>query len=136
MNKAILMGHLGRDPETRSTQSGSSVCNFSLAINERRKSGNEWVQHTEWVNIVSFGTTAENCSKYLAKGSQCLVEGRIQTRKWEKDGENRYSTEVVAERVQFLSKADRGEHQSTPLPVPPKAVAEPQMSFDDDDIPF
>ena len=105
VNKAILLGNLGKDPEVRYTQSGSAVANFSLATTERRKQGDQWVDHTEWHNIVVFGKTAENCSQYLQRGSQVYIEGRIQTRKWEdKDGNTRYMTEVVANDVQFLSR--------------------------------
>ena len=105
VNKAILLGNLGKDPEVRYTQSGSAVANFSLATTERRKQGDQWVDHTEWHNIVVFGKTAENCGQYLQKGSQIYLEGRIQTRKWEdRDGNTRYMTEVVANDVQFLSR--------------------------------
>ena len=105
VNKAILLGNLGKDPEVRYTQSGSAVSNFSLATTERRKQGEEWVDHTEWHNIVVFGKTAENCGQYLQKGSQVYLEGRIQTRKWDdKDGKTKYMTEVVAFDVQFLSR--------------------------------
>ena len=105
VNKAILLGNLGKDPEVRYTQSGSAVANFSIATTERRKQGEEWVDHTEWHNIVVFGKTAENCGQYLQKGSQIYLEGRIQTRKWEdRDGNTKYMTEVVAFDVQFLSR--------------------------------
>ena len=104
INKTIHIGNLGRDPEVRTTNSGSSVCNFSIACNERRKDrdGN-WTDHTEWINVVTFGKTAENVGRFLTKGRQVYVEGRLQTRKWQdRDGNDRWSTEVVAEKVQFL----------------------------------
>ncbi|MDF1553107.1 MAG: single-stranded DNA-binding protein [Deferrisomatales bacterium] len=105
VNKAILLGNLGKDPEVRYTQSGSAVANFSLATTERRKQGEEWTDHTEWHNIVVFGKTAENCGQYLQKGSQVYLEGRIQTRKWDdKDGNTKYMTEIVAFDIQFLSR--------------------------------
>ncbi len=105
VNKVILLGNLGKDPEVRYTQSGSAVANFSLATTERRKQGDDWVDHTEWHNIVVFGRRAELCGEYLQKGSQVYVEGRIQTRKWEdRDGNTRYTTEIVGLDVQFLGR--------------------------------
>ena len=106
VNKAILLGNLGKDPEVRYTQSGSAVANFSLATTRAYKQGEEWKEETEWHNIVVFGRTAERCSEYLQKGSQVYLEGRIQTRKWEdRDGNTRYTTEIVASDVQFLSRS-------------------------------
>lgn len=103
VNKAILIGNLGRDPEVRYTQSGTAVANFSLATTERTKKDGEWVDHTEWHNIVTFGKIAENCGKYLTKGASAFVEGRIQTRKWtDKEGKERQTTEIVAQNIQFL----------------------------------
>src|SRR5262245_22644014 len=103
VNRAFLLGNLGRDPELRYTPSQVAVCTFSIATSDRRKdqSGN-WVDQTEWHNIVVFGNSAENCQKFLKKGRQAFVEGRIQTRKWQdKEGKDRWTTEIIAERVQF-----------------------------------
>ena len=150
VNKVILLGNLGKDPETRRTASQTAVCSFSIATTERRKEGSEWKDHTEWHNIIAFGKTAENCGKYLSKGSKCFVEGRLQTRKWQdKEGRDRWTTEVVALNVQFLgSKSEVRpaqqqqeydpfeasiEHQ---LADKQTSFPEKQMSFDDDDIPF
>ncbi len=103
VNKVILIGNLGKDPEVRYTQGGTAVCNFSLATTERQKKGDEWVDHTEWHNIVLFGKSAENANQYLKKGSTCYIEGRIQTRKWQdKEGKDRYTTEILAQNIQFL----------------------------------
>lgn len=110
VNKAILIGNLGADPEMRTTGSGTAVANLRLATTERRKDreGN-WTDHTEWHNVVVFGRTAENVGKFCKKGKQIFVEGRIQTRKWQdRDGNNRYSTEVVADNVRFLSSGSGG----------------------------
>jgi single-strand DNA-binding protein len=105
VNKAILIGNLGKDPEVRYTQNGTAVGNFTLATTERRKQGEEWTDHTEWHNIVAWGRQAELCSQYLQKGSTVYIEGRIQTRKWQdKDGNNRYSTEIVVNDIQFLNR--------------------------------
>lgn len=109
VNKVILLGNLGKDPEVRYTQSGSAVANFSLATTRAYKSGEEWKEETEWHNIVVFGRTAERCGEYLQKGSQIFLEGRLQTRKWEdKEGNTRYTTEVVANDVQFLGRTKGG----------------------------
>jgi len=105
VNKAILVGHLGRDPELRYTQSGQPVCNFTLATTEkwRDKSG-EQQENTEWHKVVAWGKTGELCAKYLSKGRMVYVEGRIQTREWEnKDGQKQRTTEINATTVQFLS---------------------------------
>jgi len=109
VNKAILIGNLGRDPELRYTQSGTAVANFSIATTERTKRDGEWQDQTEWHNIVVFGKTAENCSNYLNKGSSVFIEGRIQTRKWnDRDGNERSTTEIVANNVQFLGGKSGG----------------------------
>lgn len=104
INKAILIGNLGRDPELRYTQSGQPVANFTLATTEtfnRREGGRD--ERTEWHRIVAWGRTAELCSQYLSKGRSVYVEGRIQTREWEnREGQKQRTTEIVAFTVQFL----------------------------------
>lgn len=113
LNRAQLIGHLGQDPEIRSTQGGQSVGSLRVATTEKRKDrdGN-WTDHTEWHTVTVWGSTAENCGKYLKKGSQVYVEGRIQTRKWQdKEGKDRYSTEIVAENVRFLGGRGDGERR-------------------------
>ncbi len=161
VNKVILIGHLGKDPELRFTSgTQTAVSSFSLATNERKKdpSGN-WVESTEWHNVVVFGKTAETCAQYLKKGRQAYIEGRIQTRKWQdKEGRDRYTTEVVANTVQFLGGgAGRSEGQSmnvetiqtsagndliNSLPSADQlsagagASTGASASFEDDDIPF
>lgn len=110
VNKAILLGNVGREPEIRYTQSGAAVANFSVATGERRKVGGEWQDHTEWHNIVAWGKLAETCSNYLSKGKQVYIEGRIQTRKWDdKDGNTKYSTEIVADQLVLLGRAGGGD---------------------------
>lgn len=103
LNKALIIGNLTQDPELKSLPSGTAVCNFSLATNRNYtdKEGNK-KEDTNYHNIVVFGRQAETTSQYLSKGSMALVEGRIQTRSWEgDDGQRRYRTEIVANRVQF-----------------------------------
>jgi single-strand DNA-binding protein len=104
VNKAILIGNLGRDPELRYTQSGQAVANFTLATSESWTDKNgERSERTEWHRIVVWGKPAEACAKYLSKGRQAYVEGRIQTREWEdKEGQKRYTTEVNAQNVTFI----------------------------------
>ena len=115
MNKAILMGRLGRDPELKRTQAGGAVVSVSLATNEREKQGEAWVDVTEWHYIVAFGRTAELMAERCRKGDPVLVDGRMKTRKWQgQDGTERQRTEVVASDVRFLAKmpSERGEMPS------------------------
>ena len=104
VNKAILIGNLGADPEMRFTPSGSPVTTFRIATSERfTDKGGIPQEKTEWHRVVVFGRTAENCDQYLTKGGKVYVEGKMQTRKWQdRDGNDRYTTEVVAQSVEFL----------------------------------
>lgn len=110
LNKVMIIGHLGRDPELRYTQSGSPIATLNVATDEsyQDRDGNK-VERTEWHRVVVFQRAAENCSQYLSKGSLVFVEGRLQTRKWQdQQGQDRYTTEIKADRVQFLDrKGDR-----------------------------
>jgi single-strand DNA-binding protein len=114
VNKVILVGNLGRDPEVKTTRSGTQVCRLSIATSERQKDGDQWVDHTEWHRVVCFGRTADNVGRYLRKGSQAYIEGKLRTSSWETDsGEKRYSTEVIADRVAFIgSKGDSSRASS------------------------
>ena len=120
VNKVILIGNLGRDPELRHTQSGQAVCNFTLATTEKWKDkSGEQVENTEWHRIVAWGKTGELCAQYLEKGRTCYIEGRIQTREWEnQEGQKQRTTEINANTVQFLggkqerSEPERGEQSS------------------------
>lgn len=149
INKVILLGRLGTDPEIRYTQNRTPVCTLKLATSDRRKgSDGQWSEHTEWHNVVTFGKTAENCNQYLKKGRQVFVEGRIQTRKYQgDDGKDRYWTEIIAINVQFIG-AGRGEDSSSPYSSDDGMSSAPSfgssasgsigdsVSFEDDDIPF
>lgn len=110
-NKAIISGRLGADPEIRHTRGGSSVANFSVATSERFKdSQGEPRERTEWHKIVAWGKLAELCQKYLTKGRRVLVEGKLQTRKWEdRDGNTRHTTEIHAREVIFMDSARERE---------------------------
>jgi len=111
VNKVILVGNLGADPELKYTPSNRAVCNLSVATNEVWKDKNGQKQErTEWHRVNVWGEQAENCAKFLSKGRMIYVEGRLQTRSWDdKDGKKRYSTEVVADRVVFLGGGASGE---------------------------
>ena len=138
LNKAILIGNLGRDPEMRYTQSGLAVANFNIATSETwtNKEG-EKETRTEWHRIVAFGKLGEICGEYLAKGRQVYIEGRIQTRDWEdREGVKRYTTEIVASQMIMLGSRDSAVATDS-FGGPPSA--EPESSLPetpDDDIPF
>ncbi|MGD2272158.1 MAG: single-stranded DNA-binding protein [Desulfobacterales bacterium] len=138
LNKAILIGNLGRDPEMRYTPSGLAVANFNIATSETwtNKEGQKETR-TEWHRIVAFGKLGEICGEYLAKGRQVYIEGRIQTRDWEdKEGIKRYTTEIVANQMIMLGSRDTVA-PSDSYGGPPSA--EPDTSLPetpDDDIPF
>mgnify|MGYP006407971639 FL=1 len=118
MNRVIITGNLGQKPELKKAKSGLSITNLRVATNERVKDGDEWKDHTEWHTVVVFGKQAENCEQYLDKGSKVAVEGKIRTRVWkDKEDNTRYSTEIVADRVEFMTRPDNGEsRQSAPKP--------------------
>ncbi len=145
VNKAILIGNLGRDPELRYTQSGSAVANFTLATSENWNNKNgEREERTEWHRIVAWGRTAELCAQYLAKGRTVYIEGRIQTREWEdKEGQKRRTTEIVANTVQFLGGRGQGSGGGGGRDLPPPSAPSDAASNSsepppggDDDIPF
>ncbi len=137
VNKVILIGNLGKDPELRYTPGGQAVATFSLATGEkwRDKDGN-MQDRTEWHNIVVWGRSAENAKEYLSKGRPVYIEGRIQTRSWDdKDGNKRYTTEIVAQRLQFLGGRDQGAQTGAGAP-PPEAPQPEDLGGEDDDLPF
>lgn len=158
LNKVILIGNLGRDPESRYLPSGGAVCNFSIATTERYKDkSGQQQEKTEWHNIVMYNKLAEIAQQYLKKGSSVYVEGRLQTRKWQdkNTGADRYSTEIIADQMQMLGGRGQGgqgassgpddfnQEYSAPAPAPQRApshapAAKPASSFDEfgEDIPF
>lgn len=134
VNKVILIGNLGDDPEKRVTGSGMSVTSFRIATNERwtDKAGQKQ-ERTEWHKIVVWGQQGENCAQYLAKGRPVYVEGRLQTRQWDdKDGNKRYTTEIVAQRVQFLGSpgGSRNQDAGTTAEVSAPAADQTPADFD------
>ncbi len=142
INKVILVGNLGNDPDVRYTGSGSAVANITLATSF--KSGADKEEKTEWHRVVFFGKVAEIAAEYLHKGSQVYIEGRLQTRKWEdKEGKDRYTTEVVAHEMQMLGgrgqeEGQRSAEKAAPAPKPAEAKGNTHEAADDfdDDIPF
>jgi len=117
INKALVYGNLTRDPELKSLPSGMQVCSFSIATNRVYNDRDGKRQESaDYHNIVVFGKQGENCAKYLTKGSSAYIEGRMQTRSWDKDGQKMYRTEVIADRVQFGPKSGGGGGGSAPAP--------------------
>ena len=141
VNKWIGIGNLTKDPELRYSAAGTAVCNFSIACNERFKDrdGNKQ-EKVEYVNLVAWRQLAEIAGKYLTKGKQVYIEGKLQTRKWQDgDGNDRYSTEVVADQMQMLGRAGEGQGQQQERPAQSQQASKhpEQPSFNpDDDIPF
>ena len=119
INKAMVYGNLTRDPEVKSLPSGMQVCSFSLATNRvyKDKDGKKQ-ESTDYHNIAVFGRQAETCGQYLKKGAGAFVEGRLQTRSWDKDGVKQYRTEIVADRVQFGPRGGAGTQHHLPLVYP------------------
>jgi single-strand DNA-binding protein len=138
VNKAILIGNLGADPELRYTASGTAVAGFNIATTERFKDKNgELQERTEWHSIVCWGRLGELANEYLKKGRSVYIEGRIQTRNYEdKDGIKRYRTEIIAQQMQFLGGRGVGDQQSVPSESAPSTPSEPDLPADDDDLPF
>jgi single-strand DNA-binding protein len=140
INKVILVGNLGRNPETRHTQDGRPVCSFSIATSEKWKDrdGNRQ-EKTEWHNVVTFGKLAEICGEYLSKGRQVYIEGKLQTRKWtDKNDIDRYTTEIIANEMQMLGSRESSQNGNyqTPKPDTPSAHMGNMQETEDDDIPF
>ena len=148
VNKVILVGNLGKDPEVRHTPSGVAVANFSLATSEsyKDKDGNRQ-EKTEWHNVVAWRQLAEICGQYLHKGKQVYIEGKLTTRKWQdRDGVDRYTTEIVADQMQMLGSANDGSGnrpaQQQSRPAQQQSQPEQQgygygdPGADDSDIPF
>lgn len=142
MNKAILIGNLANDPESRTTSSGIAQCTFRLAV-QRRFANAQGVREADFLTIVCWRQTAELCARYLSKGRKVAVEGSIQTRSYDaQDGTKRYVTEIVAENVEFLSSRDEGSRgdfaPAAPAPAPRQAApaAGGFTEVDDDELPF
>jgi single stranded DNA-binding protein (ssb) len=145
VNKAILVGNVGKDPEIRYLDSGVAVASITLATTERGytlANGTQIPDRTEWHNIVAWRGLAEIAEKYIKKGTQLYVEGKITTRKWEKDGITRYTTEIIAENIELLGRRPEGAHseganvQSAPQKPAPSSKADSDTENNTDDLPF
>ena len=141
VNKAVLIGNLGKDPEIRQANSGTSIANMRIATTDRRKDRDgQWQDVTEWHSVIAFGKTADNIGRFCKKGKQLYIEGRIQTRKWtDKDGRDRYSTEIVADVVRFLGGRGDSEGGSAPSRGGGGGGRQSAPSgggYDDMDVPF
>lgn len=139
VNKAILIGNLGKDPELRYTPTGVAVCTFSLATTEkwRDKNSNEMKESTNWHNIVLWRRQAEIAKEYLSKGSPVYIEGKIQTRSYDdKDGQKRWITEIVGDRLQLLGRRGEGADMSSQSQTVDVAHEAPPLTEEDDDLPF
>jgi len=142
VNKVILVGNLGRDPEIRRSQGGTTIASFSLATNEawnNREGQRE--ERTEWHKIVVFGKLADFCGQYLSKGKQVYLEGRLQTRSWDdREGNKKYTTEIVAASIVLLGKAGSGSGESyaPPIEEPPGNHKDEMLNSGkpEDDVPF
>ena len=130
VNKVIMVGRLGSDPELRNTQGGTASATWRMATNRKYKDrdGN-FVEATQWHNVKVWGAQAENCEKYLSKGREVYVEGRLEHFQYEKDGATKYWTEVVADTVRFLGGAGNGTHASTDEASPPPQYADADIPF-------
>ncbi len=137
VNKVILIGNLGRDPELRYTKSGAAVANFSLATTDSFTREGQREERTEWHRIVAWGKTAELCTQYLAKGRSVYIEGQLRTREWEdKDGNKRQTTEVHAQTVTFLGPRPAGGGGGRSRPSEPATQPAADAPPSDDEIPF
>ena len=138
VNKAIILGNLGKDPELRHTPGGKAVATLRIATNEvwTDQSG-ERQERTEWHTVVVWGRQAENCNQYLKKGRSVYIEGRLSTRKWQdKEGKDRYSTEIVADRVQFIGGGTGGGGGGGGRDFEDQSLEPPPSGGGGDDIPF
>lgn len=139
VNKVILIGNVGQDPEVKQLQTGNAVCNLSIATSEKwkDKATGDRKEHTEWHRVSLFGRLAEIAGEYVRKGSKLYVEGRLRTRKWQdKDGNDRYTTEILGDSLQLLDKRDGGDRDTYREPAKKAAApaaADPEFN---DDIPF
>ena len=147
VNKVIVVGNLGKDPETRFLPDGKAVCNFSVATTDtwKDKATGDKKEATEWHRVSTFGRLAEICGEYLKKGSQVYIEGKLRTRKWQdKEGQDRYTTEIIADAMQMLgSRSGMGggearETRDAPATAESRPAKKPAGQFQDmdDDIPF
>ena len=145
VNHVLLIGRLTRDAELKYTAGGLAVCKFAIAVNRRKKNGEDWVEEASFFDVVLWGRTGETLNQYLVKGKQVAVEGELHQNRWEQDGQSRSKIEIMASNVQLLGGTKPGEQENKPNGTPsqrPQADARPYTPEDDvppdfhDDIPF
>lgn len=140
VNKVILIGRLGKDPEMRYAPSGTAIATFSIATNHQQKSEGEWVEKTEWHNLLTFGKTAEFAGEYLNKGKQVFIEGRLQTSSWEdQQGQKKYKTEIVVNDLQLIGgkgDGDSGSQAASSTSESSKQAPPEPATEEEDDLPF
>lgn len=138
INKVILIGNLGQDPKVHTTQSNSVVTQLSVATSRRVKQADgSYSDETEWHRVVCFSKLAEVARDYLAKGKQVYIEGRLRTRKYtDKDGTEKYVTEIICETLKLLGRKDDGAQAPAPAPAPARSTPASTPSYTDDDVPF
>ena len=138
INKVILIGNLGQDPKVHTTQSNSIVTQLSVATSRRVKQADgSYADETEWHRVVCFSKLAEVARDYLTKGRQVYIEGRLRTRKWtDKDGTEKYVTEIICETLKLLGRKDDGAQAPAPAPAPARSTPASTQSYTDDDVPF
>ncbi len=139
LNKVMLIGNLGKDPELRHTADGTPVATFSLATSERyrNKQSGDWEEKTEWHNIVLWRRDAETAGQYLTKGKTVYIEGKLQTRKWQdRDGNNRYTTEIVGDKMVMLSSKGESARRNDNTETAGVSATYDEPPIMDDDIPF
>lgn len=146
INKVVISGNIGQEPELRSTASGMPVLSFSVAVNDRRKdSSGEWTDYVNWISCTMFGNRAESVSRYLSKGSKVAIEGKLRWSQWEKDGQKRSKIDVIVDELEFMSSRNDqssygGGHTggySAPAAAPMVApVVDASYSVYDEDLPF
>ncbi|MGA8488234.1 MAG: single-stranded DNA-binding protein [Gaiella sp.] len=140
VNRVVVVGNLTRDPELRHTPSGTPVCSLRIAVNTRRKDASgQWADKANYFSVSVFGQQAENCAQYLAKGRPVAIDGRLEWREWEQDGNKREAVEIVADSVQFLGSrgdGDGGGGGYIPADAPATPAGDFPSSPTDDDIPF
>jgi len=140
VNRVVVVGNLTRDPELRHTPSGTPVCSLRIAVNTRRKDASgQWADKANYFSVSVFGQQAENCAQYLAKGRPVAIDGRLEWREWEQDGNKREAVEIVADSVQFLGSRGDGDSAGGGnqfVPAGASQGADADFSGADDDIPF
>ena len=143
INVVVVTGNLTRDPELRSTPGGTSVCKLRVAVNSRRRDqGGEWVDKPNYFDVTVWGAQGENCANYLSKGRPVAIDGRLEWREWEQDGNKREAVEIVADSVQFLGSRGDGDGDGgggggyIPADAPATPAGDFPSSPTDDDIPF